>query len=847
MRPPKINDSTQLDRQIIGKQAALFNFLPAMRQIISRLSISNKISIGYAIALTIVVAFTLSGLTIGNYYQQAANKQRMSIRKERKLLYNLRLTSLEFEPVKEFAPYLRKPKEFHQAKTTAYQRIAQVKILLSSLNSSASTSSITSLKPLLVKYKGTFEKIAQDLQATLDKIDPANIEHEDVLKANKLLVLTDSNTSVKKTKLVNELAVLIETADKKEEEAEIAFARAEIIRRVIIFLSIIISIAIATYFIMYISKAIAYPLKALTDVAQKATPELNVETPITKTDEVGLLTAYLNQLIHQVTTLLSKQKEAEIAVDIANHAKSEFLANMSHELRTPLNGILGYAQILENSKTLTEEEKHGIGIIRSCGLNLLTLINDILDISKIEAHKMELRPTDFYLPSLLQGVVEICRFKAEEKNIEFLYQPAANLPTGVTADDKRLRQVLINLLGNAIKFTDNGGVTFKVEVIENKEWVIGNGEWVMENGEREKGKGKRKRIIPNSQLPIPNSQLAIPNSQLPIPNSQLAIPNSQLPTTKIKFKIQDTGVGMSPTQIEKIFLPFEQLGDSTHQTEGTGLGLAISQKIVELMGSSIKVKSKFGVGSVFEFEIEFLKPDNWTESNTITSGGRITGYSGSRKKIMIVDDSWENRSVIVNLLEPLGFTIIEAANGESGLEKASIYYPDLIISDLEMPIMDGWKMLKQLRTNTLFQDTIFIVYSASIFDINRQKNKVAGGDDFLAKPVQAAEIYRLLSKHLKLSWIYAEAQKEKVRSHQPLSPGVSLKPETTGEIIVPPVDDLAMLIEYAKKGQIKGIQKELEKIYKMDENYKPFVNHLNELVKSFNIKKIRQFLQNHIN
>ncbi|MGI8504079.1 MAG: ATP-binding protein [Hassallia sp.] len=797
MRPPKINDSTQLDHQIIDsaqrKQVALFNFLAAMRQVISRLSISNKISIGYAIALTIVVASTLSGLTMGNYYQQAANKQRISIRKERKLLYKLRSAGLEFEPVKEFTPYLQKPKEFQKAKTTAIQRIAQVKILLSSLNSSASTSSITSLKPLLVKSDGTFEKFAQDLQATLDEIDPANIDNEDVLKANKLLVLTDSNTSVKRTKFLNELAILIETADKKEEEAEIAFVQAEIKRRVIIFISIIISIAIATYFIMYISKAIAYPIKALSDVAQKATQEFNVETPITKTDEVGLLTAYFNQLIHQVTTLLSKQKEAKIAVDIANHAKSEFLANMSHELRTPLNGILGYAQILENSKTLTEQEKHGISIIRSCGLNLLTLINDILDISKIEAHQMELRPTDFYLPSLLQGVVEICRFKAEEKNIDFIYQPAANLPTGVTADDKRLRQVLINLLGNAIKFTDNGGVTFNVDFITN--YTINN---------------KQKM-------------------------------------NKVRFKIQDTGVGMSPTQIEKIFLPFEQLGDSTHQTEGTALGLAISQKIVELMGSSIKVKSKFGVGSVFEFEIEFLIPDNWTESNTITNGGRITGYSGSRRQIMIVDDSWENRSVIVNLLEPLGFTIIEAANGEEGLEKATLYYPDLIISDLDMPIIDGWEMLRQLRTNKIFKDIIFIAYSASIYDRNRQKNQVGGGNDFLAKPVQAAEIYRILSKHLKLNWIYAEAQKEKVRSHQPLSPGVSLKPETTGEIIVPPSDDLAMLIEYAKKGQIKGIQKELEKIYKMDDKYKPFVNHLNQLVKSFNIKKIRQFLQNHIN
>jgi signal transduction histidine kinase/FixJ family two-component response regulator len=799
MRPPKINDSTQLDHQSINpdqkKQVALFSFFLGMPQVISKLSISNKIRIGYAIALTIVIASILSGLTIGNYYQQTANKQRMSIRKERKLLYNLRLIGLEFEPVKEFAPYLRKPKEFHKAKTTAIKRIGEVKILLFSLNSSASTSSITSLKPLLVKYKGTFEKFAQNLQGTLDKIDPANIEHLNIYQANKLLVdLRDSNPNVKKTEFLHELVVIIKTADQKEEEAEIAFAQAEIIRTVIIFTSIIISIAIATYFMMYISKAIAYPIKALTDVAQKATPELNVQIPIAKTDEVGLLTASLNQLIHQVRTLLSKHKEAKIAVDVANNAKSEFLANMSHKLRTPLNAILGYAQILENSKNLTEEEKHGISTIHSCGLNLLTLINDILDISQIEAHKMELRPTDFHLPSLLQGIVEICRLKAEEKNIIFIYQPAANLPTGITGDDKRLRQLLIYLLGNAIKFTDNGRVIFQVDFMTNY------------------------RIANKQEI------------------------------AKIRFKIQDTGVGMSPTQIEKIFLPFEQLGVNAHETEGTGLGLAISQKIVELMGSSIKVKSKFGVGSVFEFEIEFLMPDNWTESNTITNGGRITGYSGSRKKIMVVDDNWENRSVIVNLLKPLGFTIIEAANGEEGLKKTSLYYPDLIISDLEMPLMDGWEMLRQVRENNIFKDTILIVYSVNIFDINRQKNKVGRSDDFLAKPVQAAEMYRLLSKHLKLNWIYAEVQKEKVRSHQPLPKGVSLKPETTtGEIVVPPVDDLAKLIEYAKKGQIKGIQKELEKIYKMNEDYKPFVTHLNQLVKSLNIKKIRQFLENHIN
>lgn len=786
MLPKRSDDLPKLNSQIFEPDKT-FNPVAVMRQVISNLSINSKINFGYAIALIIVVGGTSSGLTIGNSYQHKANLQRVNIRKERQLLNNLQ-TGLNFQPIKEFTPYLDKPKEFQQAKILTIQRLASYKMLLSSLKSS------TAFKPLFVRYNGTFEKLAQDLEAILDKIDSSNLKRENVLQVKELLIdLAKYETSSKKIELMNELAVLIELTEKKEDKAEIALIQAEVLRTGIIFISMIISVGIATYLNIYINKAIAHPLKAVSNIAKKATKEFKlVEMDVSTNSEIEVLQTSINQLIHQVQTLLIDQKQAKLAADVANHAKSEFLANMSHELRTPLNGILGYAQILENSKTLTEEEKHGISVIRSCGLHLLTLINDILDISKIEAHQIKLQATDFYLPSLLQGIVEICRIKAEEKGIDFIYQPIANLPTGVTADDKRLRQVLVNLLGNAIKFTDNGGVTFKVSVIIEETDV-----------------NKQKMVNNKGQL------------------------------TRIKFQIEDTGVGMSSEQIKKIFLPFEQVKDSKLHTEGTGLGLAISQKIVEIMGSSIQVKSKLGVGSVFDFEIECLIPDNWTQSNTITSGGRITGYSGYKRKIMIVDDSWENRSVIVNLLEPLGFIIIEATNGQEGLEKASIYQPDLIILDLAMPIMDGRKMLSKLREKEALKNILVIIYSASYFDMDQEKSQIAGGDDFLAKPVQATEVYRILSKHLKLDWVYAQSTREKARSPK--------SQVATNEIIIPPGDDLVMLIEYAKKGQIKGIQKELENIYKMDDKYKPFVNHLNQLVKTFNIKKIREFLENHIN
>ncbi|HAZ47047.1 MAG TPA: hybrid sensor histidine kinase/response regulator [Cyanobacteria bacterium UBA11369] len=600
-----------------------------------------------------------------------------------------------------------------------------------------------------------------------------------------------------------------------------AFAPARQLASTIVGIGLLLSglLLVAVYLL---SRQITRPILAMTKTVTKvAAGDLTQTVSIKRKDELGVLAKAFNSMAAQLQSAFDKleksKAELEIRVeertqqlqealkivDTASKAKSEFLANMSHELRTPLNGILGYAQILQRSKTLTEKEQKGVGIIYQCGSHLLTLIEDILDLSKIEARKMELHSAEIHFPSFLQSVAEMCRIRAEQKGLAFIYQSDGNLPIGVCIDEKRLRQVLINLLGNAIKFTENGGVTFKIE-------VMGNGS--------------------------SHSQAEPLNEGNENELNQLPITNSQLPITKIRFQIEDTGVGMTREQLEKIFLPFEQVGNSKKQSEGTGLGLAISQKIVSLMGSNLEVQSDPGKGSIFSFDLDLPLALNWAETSRVAQQGTIIGFEGQKRKILVVDDRWENRSILVNLLEPIGFELVEAKNGAEGLEKAVEFQPDLIITDLVMPVMDGFEMLRRLRQIGGLKDVVAIASSASVFDIDQHKSLDAGANEFLPKPLQAEKLLEMLRSHMELTWVY--------EAREPLKKIVSSPAKTlSSEDIIPPSSDILMqLYELAKKGDLDEIVETANQLKQSQPESIPFVQKLVELAENFQVKQIQNFI-----
>lgn len=596
----------------------------------------------------------------------------------------------------------------------------------------------------------------------------------------------------------------------------------------------IAALVVAILIGIFTAQWVATPVVRLNTVARDlAEGQWDKTVEFDREDEVGQLAKSFNKMAKQLQESFEnleqkvEERTAELAIakekaEVANEAKSAFLANMSHELRSPLNAIIGFSQLMTRSQTLSKENQENVGIIARSGEHLLGLINNVLDLSKIEAGRTSLNEKNFDLYRLLTDIEDMFRLKADDQKLQLLVDYAPEVPRYIRSDEVKLRQVLINLINNAIKFTEEGGISVRVELVKQSQESGVSLATQMQEAD--------KKLATYLSEEVKSTKVATSK----FINQQSIIDKERV---VIAFEIEDTGPGIAEAELDSLFEAFAQTETGKQAQEGTGLGLPISRKFVQLMGGKITVKSVVGRGTIFKFDIQASITDA-VEADSKKNNYHVIALEPNQPKyrLLIVDDKQINRKLLVQLLNPLGFELQEASNGVEAVAIWDEWEPQLIWMDLRMPVMDGYEAIKQIKATTKGQATAIIALTASVLEEERAVVLSAGCDDFMRKPFREADIFEMMHKHIGVRYIH-----ENSNFHQPFTTKEQGQLLTAASLDALPSELVADLKHAVLSVDLNLVTEKIEQIRTLNEG---LADALEYWINNFEYDKILQVIDN---
>jgi len=515
--------------------------------------------------------------------------------------------------------------------------------------------------------------------------------------------------------------------------------------------------------------------KAANEVSKGNT---NIQIPITSGDEIGVLARSFNQMVSDINKFISdlentktELESAKLEAESSNRAKSLFLANMSHEIRTPMNAILGYTQLLLLNENFTPKQRHELETISVSGNNLLSLINSILDISKIEAGRTELNIAPFDLNELIYGLSSMFTLKCEEKNLKLETAGVNNTPILVKGDEAKIRQVLINLLGNAVKFTTEGSIIISLKVKEDDQY---------------------------------------------------------------HFSVKDTGMGISPAARKSIYEPFRQHTEGIKHG-GTGLGLTITKSFVELMGGELHMETEMGKGTMFSFSLKLPPAQEKPTKSKRQRKKTLHLKEGSSVCALVVEDTNDSRELLSLYLEKIGVKVYQATNGKEALKQLETITPDIIFSDMRMPIMNGEELISTIKKDFSDRNIKFVLISASVLMGKKEKFLDMGFHDFISKPFRLEVIPACIKRLLGTQF-----ETENMENEEKLSSKIKDAPLT--DIILPQSLYLP-LMEAAKSRNITKLKNSIQEIESKETEFAPLFEKLKECISRYDTKEILKILE----